>query len=317
MNPFPLIAVVIVNYNGYRLTRDCLRSFAAVTYPNYALIVVDNASSDGSIARLREEFPQVTYLEHPRNAGFTGGNNLGIARGAELGAEYLFLLNNDTVVSANVLDELMEFSRKNPEVGIVGPLTCYFDSPDTVSFGGGDIDRNTGMYAHLHKGKKVGEMPRGVIDCSFIEGAAMFLRTELAIRVGGFSNVYFLTSEESELCVRVADRGYRLAVITSCSVWHKISQSLKGGSTLRDYYVFRNKLLFVERNARRFGAGDLGRLVWFYLRCFASSLRRDRDLATAKGIALGVIDFFSGVKGPGRYAERLNASCEGASLGQG
>ena len=219
------------------------------------------------------------------------------------------------MVSENVLDELLHFMQTNPGIGIAGPLTFYFEARDTISFGGGEINRNTGRYCQLHKGKKLEELPGGVIYCSFIEGAAMFLRTDLALRVGGFSNVYFLTSEESELCVRVADRGLRLAVITSCSVWHKISQSLKGGSTLRDYYVFRNKLIFVERNALDFGLDDLASLSWFYLKCFVSSLRRDRDLATAKGIALGVFDFLAGVSGPGRYAGKLNAGCEGTSLG--
>jgi len=314
MKQAPSIAVVIVNYNGYELTRDCLNSFTKVTYCNYTLIVVDNASNDNSIPRLKVEFPQVQYVECPKNSGFTGGNNLGIKRAHELAAEYVFLLNNDTVVSENILDELISFSINNPDIGIVGPLTFFYEAMDTISFGGGNINRNTGMYYHLNKGKKLGDLQDSVIYCSFLEGAAMFMRTDLALEVEGLSNVYFLTSEESELCVRVADKGFKLAVITSCSVWHKISQSLKGGSTLRDYYIFRNKLLFVKRNARNMGLSDLASLAWFYFKCFASSVRRDRNCATAKGILFALIDFFAGVTGPGRYAGKLNASCEGASL---
>ncbi|MBV5326813.1 MAG: glycosyltransferase family 2 protein [Chlorobium sp.] len=314
MNTLPFIAVVIVNYNGYELSRDCLASFAKVNYSNYFLIVVDNASNDNSIPKLKVEFPHVHYVESTMNTGFTGGNNLGIKRAYELEAEYVFLLNNDTIVSDNILDELVTFSINNPEIGIVGPLTYFFESMDTISFGGGHINRNTGMYYHLNKGKKLKDLRENVIDCNFIEGAAMFMRTDLAVEVGGLSNVYFLTSEESELCVRVADKGYRLAVITSCSVWHKISQSLKGGSTLRDYYVFRNKLLFVKRNAKNLRLRDLTGLAWFYFKCFASSVRRDKNCATAKGILLALFDFFTGVTGPGRYAKKLNASCEGASL---
>lgn len=314
MNQPPFVAVVIINYNGYELTRDCLRSFTLVNYSSYDLIVVDNASYDNSVPILRQEFPHVHYVESSMNAGFTGGNNLGIRKARELGAEYVFFINNDTVVSDNILKELVNFALSNPDVGIVGPLTFYYDAKDIISFGGGHINRNTGMYRQLNKGRKLQELKDKVINCNFIEGAAMFMRTDLALEVGGFSNVYFLTSEESELCVRVADKGYRLAVITSCSVWHKISQSLKGGSTLRDYYIFRNKLLFVKRNALNFGVFDLTALFLVYLKCFASSVRRDRNLAAAKGILLGVLDFFAGVTGPGRYASKLNASCEGASL---
>jgi GT2 family glycosyltransferase len=314
MNQPPFIAVVIVNYNGYELTRDCLQSFKKVDYGNYALVVVDNASIDHPVPRLKEEFPYVHFVENPKNAGFTGGNNLGIKKAYELGAEYVFLLNNDTVVSENILDDLVSFILRNPEFGIVGPLTYYFESMDTISFGGGHINRNTGMYYHLNKNKKLEDLQEKVIECNFIEGAAMFMRTNLAMEVGGFSNVYFLTSEESELCVRVADKGFKLAVITSCSVWHKISQSLKGGSTLRDYYIFRNKLLFVRRNAKNFRLADLVTLVWFYFKCFVSSVRRDKSLATAKGILFALIDFCTGVNGPGRYTNKLNASCEGSSL---
>jgi hypothetical protein len=313
MSKLPLVAVVIVNYNGYQLTRDCLRSFEPVSYGNYALIVVDNASVDGSVPRLREEFPHVHYVEHKSNAGFTGGNNLGIRKACELGAEYLFLLNNDTVVSENVLQELVGFAVAHPETGIIAPLTYYFEAKDTISFGGGQIDRNTGLYYHLNKGKKLRDLLDNVIDCTFIEGTAMFLRTEVALEGGGFCNKYFLTSEESELCVRVADKGYRLAMISSCSVWHKISQSLKGGSTLRDYFIFRNRLLFVKRNARNFSAKNALFLIGSYAKCFASAIRGD-SLPTAMGIVLGVLDYFAGVTGPGRYAKRLNASCEDASL---
>lgn len=317
INTVPLIAVVIVNYDGYQLTRDCLYSLKNVKYQNYAIIIVDNASVDGSVAMLKEEFPNVHYVESRFNAGFTGGNNLGIKKAHELAAEYVFMLNNDTVVSENVLEELVSFSVNNPDIGIVGPLTYFYEAMDTISFGGGNINRNTGMYYNLNKGKKLIDLQDTVIYCSFLEGAAMFMRTDLAMKVEGFSNVYFLTSEESELCVRVADQGFKLAVITSCSVWHKISQTLKGGSTLRDYYVFRNKLLFVKRNAKKMGMKDIGSLAWFYCKCFASSVRKDRNCATAKGILFALIDFFSGITGPGRYARQLNASCEGASLSSG
>ena len=310
MDRSPLVAVVIVNYNGYELTRDCLRSFAEVLYENHALIVVDNASCDGSVGRLNEEFPQVHYIESTYNTGFTGGNNLGLKKAAALGARFVFFLNNDTVVSPNILDELVSFSSEHPEVGIVGPLTYYYEAREMVSFGGGNINRNTGMYVQLHKDKTVEQVESQVVYCSFIEGAAMFMRTELAAKVGGFSDVYFLTSEESELCVRTADEGYQLAMITSCSVWHKVSRSLTSGSPLRTYFVARNRLLFVKRNCLGFGARDFRELAMCYGKSLAWCLIKDRNMATTKSIVLGILDFFKGSTGAGRYANKLNA-CSG------
>jgi GT2 family glycosyltransferase len=313
MNTNRLIAVVIINFNGYDLTSECLRSFENVQYEPYVLIVVDNASTDGSTERLKIEFPHVHYVESDYNKGFTGGNNLGLEKARKLGAEYVFYLNNDTVVSGNILLELSSFMQSHPEVGLAGPLTYYYDAKEVISFGGGSIHRNTGIYTHLNKDKTLSQLKDRVIYCNFIEGTALFLSTALADRVGGFSDEYFLTSEESELCVRIVDLGYNLAVITSCSVWHRVSQSLKGGSTLREYFIFRNKLLFVKRNAIGFGVKDLKVLIWIYGKCFASSVRRDRNLATAKGIILGVLDFFRGTTGPGRYAKYLNARNQGDS----
>jgi GT2 family glycosyltransferase len=303
----PLIAVVIVNFNGYEMTRACLRSFRRVTYRNYVLIVVDNASNDNSVQKLKKEFPHAYYMASTFNTGFTGGNNMGLKRAEELDAKYVFFLNNDTIVSENILDELILFSSRHPEVGIVGPLTYYFETEDTISFGGAEINRNTGTYIQFNKNKTLSQLEDKVIYCSFIEGAAMFMCTALAVEAGGFSDVYFLTSEESELCVRVADKGYKLAVITSCSVWHKISRTLEGGSALRNYFTFRNRLLFVKRNAIGFGVKDLFELAWFYGKSFAWCVFKGRNLPAAKGVFLGTLDFFSGATGPGRYAKILNA----------
>lgn len=310
----PLVAVVVVNYNGYELTRDCLRSFSSVTYERHVVIVVDNASTDDPVQRLKAEFPRVRHLRSACNAGFTGGNNLGLQTARELGAEYVFFLNNDTVVSENILDELVAFQTDNPEVGIVGPLTYYYEARNIISFGGGTIDRNTGICSQQNKGRTLAEFGARVSYCNFIEGAAMFMRTALACEAGGFSNAYFLTSEESELCVRVADKGYKLAVITSCSVWHKVSRSLEGGSELRNYFVFRNKLLFVKRNAAGFGVKDLAALTRFYAKCLAWSVLKGRNLPAAKGLLLGVYDFFRGTTGPGRYEKRLNACRHGEAV---
>jgi GT2 family glycosyltransferase len=308
MRQHPLVAVIIVNYKGYQLTCDCLRSFEKVTYANYLLIVVDNASGDDSVPRLQKEFAGAHFIQSLQNRGFTGGNNLGLEKAKGAGADYVFFLNNDTTVSPNVLDELVGFLSQNPEVGIAGPLTYYHEASEIVSFGGGNIERNTGIYTHLNKGKTLGQLGQQVIYCSFIEGAAMFMRTELAVKLGGFSDCYFLTSEESELCVRTADEGYRLAMVTSCSVWHKVSRSLASGSPLRTYFVARNRLMFVKRNALGFGANDLGKLVASYAKSFAWLLFKGRDLPAARSLALGVFDFFTGSTGAGRYAKKLNAA---------
>ena len=302
----PLVAVIIVNYNGYESTRDCLRSFAGVTYDRYSLIVVDNASRDDSIARLQREFPGVRYVKSNTNLGFTGGNNLGLAVAYEMDPDYVFFLNNDTTVSANVF-ELASFLDTNSDVGMVAPLTFYQENPKITSFGGGHLNRNTGIITFCNKGLRREEIPDTVVYCSFLEGAAIMARTELVKRVGGFNDDYFLTCEESELCVRVMDMGYRLALITSCSIWHKISHTMGPGSELINYFVYRNRFHFIRNNAAGFKLGDLVTIFLDYSSILASFVLKKRNIPAAKGLMVGVYDFLMGVKGPGRYKERLEA----------
>ncbi|OGC94628.1 MAG: hypothetical protein A2W25_09390 [candidate division Zixibacteria bacterium RBG_16_53_22] len=302
----PLVAVIIVNYNGYVLTRDCLRSFGAVTYDRYTLIVIDNASRDDSIPRLQHEFPSVCYVKSDTNLGFTGGNNLGLAVAYEMNPDYVFFLNNDTVVSANVF-ELAAFLDTNPDVGMVAPLTFYHENPMITSFGGGYLNRNTGSITFCNKGVRREEILNTVIYCSFLEGAAFMARTELVKRAGGFNEDYFLTAEESDLCVRITDMGYRLALITSCSVWHKISRTMGRGSEMIHYFVYRNRLRFIKNNATEFKLRDLATILLHYLRTFASLVLREWNIPAAIGLVKGVCDYFLGVTGPGRYKERLQA----------
>jgi GT2 family glycosyltransferase len=299
----PSVAVIIVNYKGYELTRECLYSFSRVIYDDYALIVVDNGSCDHSVARLRAEFPQAVYIESERNLGFTGGNNLGLAAAYERGCRYVFFLNNDTVVSDNIF-ELVTFLEAHPEVGMASPLTFYHDNPERISFGGGYLDRNTGIITFSHKGDRRSDFTEKVIFCTFLEGAAIMARADLVGRAGGFNDDYFLNSEEAELCIKITDMGYRLAVIDNCFVWHKISQTMKPGSEMINYFVYRNRLHFVRNNALQLGVKQVFAIIYTYLRIILSFLSRG-NYPAARGLLLGVIDYFRGVKGVGRFYHQL------------
>lgn len=304
------VAVIIVNFNGYALTRDCLASFAKVTGHRYILIVVDNGSLDQPIAQLRREFPHVRYARSEMNLGFTGGNNLGLTVAYEEGVKYVFFLNNDTVVAENIM-ELADFLDDNSDIGMVAPLTFYHEAPELTSFGGGYLNRNTGRITFGNKGVKREQIQQRVVDCTFLEGAAIMARSDLVKRAGGFNDDYFLTSEESELCVKVMDMGYRLALLTSCSVWHKVSQTMGSGSELLNYFVYRNRLHFIRNNARCFGLRDLGFIVRNYLVSFFSLLIKVRNLSAARGLVFGLVDFLRGVKGAGRYRKRLQLTQTG------
>jgi GT2 family glycosyltransferase len=305
MTPTSQIAVIIVNYNGLEDTVECLQSLRLSSYSNAKVILVDNASQHNPLPHLQQEFPEVICHRSEVNLGFTGGNNLGLAKAYEFDPDYIFFLNNDTVVSPDLIERLAQHLDQHPDCGIAGPLTFYYDEPDVVCFGGGFLDRNTGRISFLNRGEKGDAGSDEVIDCNFIEGAAIMIRTDLVKQIGGFNDDYFLTSEESELCIRVADIGYKLAVVTSCSLWHKVSRSMRAGSGMINYFVYRNRLHFIRSNAVNFTLTDLVTILVTYCRTMVSLAARRRNLPAAIGLVMGVIDFFMGVKGPGRYRKLL------------
>jgi hypothetical protein len=304
----PLVAIIIVNYNGLDDTVECLKSLRLSTFQKFRVIVVDNASRENPLPVLESDFPEACCFRCEINQGFTGGNNLGLAIACEMETKYIFYLNNDTVVTSDTLARLVGYMENHPEVGIAGPLTYYYDEPDVVCFSGGHINRNTGRISFIGKGARLPEAPEKVIFCNFVEGAAIFIRTALAEHVGGFNDDYFLTSEESELCIRVADMGYKLAVLTTCSIRHKVSRSMGAGSELINYFVYRNRLHFIRKNSQKIVLSDAVTIISNYLVTFFSLVLKLRNLPAARGLLLGVLDFLRGVTGPGRYQRKLQGS---------
>jgi GT2 family glycosyltransferase len=307
----PSAVIIIVNFNNYDDTYECVKSIESINYNNYNIVVVDNASKEDPTARLKIEFPHVSFIRNNTNLGFTGGYNTGLQKAYEFNPKYIFLLNNDTIVSVNILSELVSFMEKNKNIGLVGPVNLYYDAKDTVCFAGGWLNRNTGIVDFLHKGDKFSDLDEAVVPCNFIEGSALFLRTELVKEIGGFNDLYFLTSEESELCINVADKGHGIAVLATCSVWHKVSRSMGSESQLATYFIFRNKLWFVKRNAIGLSLKDILILLRYYLVCLVSFSLKKGNMAAVRGLILGVYDFIRGVSGPGRFADTTQGRTKG------
>jgi len=140
----PRVAIIILNWNAYAHTAACLDSIQQISSPAYDVLLIDNGSVDGSAAHLRENYPEIAMLETRTNLGFVGGNNLGMDVAAGLGVDYFLLLNNDTEVKADFLDQMVRTLEANPSTAIVGPLIYYFDQPSTVWSAGGAIDWKNG-----------------------------------------------------------------------------------------------------------------------------------------------------------------------------
>ncbi|MFA6002288.1 MAG: glycosyltransferase family 2 protein, partial [Thermoleophilia bacterium] len=217
--------VVIVNFNSYGDTADCLKSLEEATYPELTVALVDNGSSDGSGLKLKEQFPNVRHLCSQENKGFAGGANQGIKAALDAGAQYICLLNNDTLVEADFIEPLVARAVATPDVGIVGGKILYADTPDIIWFAGGRIDRHSGFTSH--RGQDVPDGPSfnkpSYID--YVTGCLFFVRASLFSRIGLLREDLFMYAEEVDFCLRVRRQGFHCYFEPGSVIMHKVSRS--------------------------------------------------------------------------------------------
>src|SRR6266576_5110888 len=133
-NPYPSVGIVTVNWNGWKDTLEFLDSATRLTYPNFKIVVVDNGSSDESEPRLRSKFPTIGFVQTGRNLGYPGGANAGIRVILDGGAEYIWLINNDTVIDKDALTAMVEVVRGHSDIGLVGSIVYHYHDRERIQF---------------------------------------------------------------------------------------------------------------------------------------------------------------------------------------
>ena len=213
----PRVGVVVLNYRGVEDTIRCLESLAGLEIPA-RVIVVDNGSGDGSAERLAA-VPDVELIANESNVGFAAGNNVAIERLLDDGVEFVWVLNNDTVVEPATSRELLDVADADPRVGAVGSVLHDMDAPDRVlTWGGGAVSRWTGRTLDA----------RGAGDrVDYLTAASVLLRASALRQVGLFDARYFFTWEDVDLCARLVAGGWRLAVAGRSRVWHRWGGTLE------------------------------------------------------------------------------------------
>lgn len=300
----PRIAIIILNWNGRSDTLECLESLSHLSYSNYEVCVVDNASTDGSEAAIQKLFPNVNVILNEQNLGFAGGNNVGIKLALEEGAEYILLLNNDTFVDPDVVSALMKIAKSDVCIGIVGPKIYYNDKPQTIWFAGGTFSCRQPSSFHIGKDElDVGQYD-APIECDYVTGCAMFIKAAVFKRIGIFDERYFLYYEETDFCLRAKDEGFKIMTAPAAKVWHKISSSTGGKySPLGIYYTTRNRFLICSqrlRGSRRF-VFNFFCIPLFELRATMQILldRESKKALRLKALWLGACHFLIGRYGQG------------------
>lgn len=226
----PAVTCIILNWNGWRDTIECLGALKRCTYPNLSIIVVDNGSTNDSVARIKASCPDIFLLESGRNLGFAGGNNIGIRHAIAHGAEYVWLLNNDTRPSPDALTALVEKAATDDRIGAVGSVCYYADSPSTVeAWGGARVNLWIG-YGHNST------EPREDSWFHSLNGTSILVSTAAIKDAGLLDEVFFLYWEDTEFCLRMRKRGWRIAAASDSRIEHKVHGSSAGNSLNLDRY---------------------------------------------------------------------------------
>lgn len=243
------VSIITVNFNQSLVTEQLLNSIASTnTYAATEIIVVDNGSKVNSIPDWKIKYPNVTFIRSDKNLGFAGGNNLGIEKAK---GEYIFLVNNDTEFTPGLIQTLVNVLDTHPEVGAVSPKINYFDQPNVVQYAG-----FTPMNYYTARNSCIGqfEPDQGQYDHSagptgYAHGAAMMVKREAIDKAGLMAEHFFLYYEEMDWCDHIKKAGYQIWFEPAALIYHKESMSVGKASGLKEYFMNRNRILFIRRNA--------------------------------------------------------------------
>ncbi|MGL4873342.1 MAG: glycosyltransferase family 2 protein [Clostridium sp.] len=254
----PLVYIILVNYNGFEDTKECIASLKEIHYKNYKIVLVDNNSEQ----KANLNFEGVTTIKSEVNLGFAGGNNLGIKKALEEKAEYILLLNNDTTVEKNFLSELVQTAVKDKNIGVIGGKINYFSEKDKIWYAGGKVNTFTARTKHIG----VDELDKGEYDketeTEYVTGCMMLVPSKVIKEVGMMEEDYFLYYEETDWNIKIKNSGYKIMYNPKAKIYHKVSSSTQKINDIVSYYYDRNSYYFIMRNF-----GILNKtFMFFYMR---------------------------------------------------
>lgn len=247
----PLVWVVVLNWNGAPVIRECLDSLLEMDYPDFRILVVDNASSDDSPRMVSQSYPQIDLLQLDDNLMYAGGNNAGVEKALSAGAEAILLVNNDTRAERAMLTHLVEALETGTDVGVVGPKIYYHEGGNVIWSAGGRVVIPLGLVHHLGIRKTDSCRYCSVREVDYLTGCCVLMRASALRSVGLLETSYVMYSEDVDWCLRARAAGWKVLIAPSAHLWHKVSFSSGGGLTpFKAYYKMRSNVLVFRRFAR-------------------------------------------------------------------
>jgi GT2 family glycosyltransferase len=244
--PLPLVITVILNTNRRSDTLECLASLAQTTYERHKVIVLDNASTDGSVEAIQAAFPLVEVLRLTSNTGYAGNNNVGIKAALAQGADWVFVLNEDTILTPDCIQQLVAVAEQDPRIGIVGPLVYHHNEPTVIQSAGGVLGPN---WEARHLGQNEDDIGQYVIprEVEWVSGCAILVRSSAINESGMLDERFFYYWEEVEWCLRLGQAGWIVRHVPAAKLWHKGVQRNYAPKPSVAYYNTRNRFLMLEK----------------------------------------------------------------------
>ena len=272
--------VILVNYNGAEDTIECIRSLQATKMDNMRILIVDNASKEQDKEQLQTVLDdKVECLFLPENLGFGVANNKGVAYALSQNAEYLLLLNNDTVVSQDLFCVFYEHADKDR---VLVPAIYYYDYPSEFWYAGGEISRWKGTSVHRTKASPEGQI-------GFATGCCIFLHRSIVERYGLFDENYFMYYEDTDFSIKMQQCGVMIYYVPAAKIWHKVGRSSKKITGFQEYYLQRNRLYLIYKYRKHFLFPVC--MMYFIITRGIMLFVRAIQGTTLKYVVKGILDF--------------------------
>lgn len=292
----PYVVATILTWNEIDQTAGCIESVLSSTYPRKDIVVVDNGSTVPGCPILKERFPEIETVQLDRNYGFTGGSNRGIERALDMGADYVFLLNNDTLVHEDAITHLVEAMEQHSGAAMASALLLYPGDEKHIQFYTGEVDRDVARHFHAAEGELLTEKFRKAVVTEFAPACAVLFRREALERTGLFDESLFTNWEDYDLCCRFHDDGWEMITVGKAEVVHAHAQTTGKISPFITYFFTRNRLICLFRYAPFW---TILRRAPFILRIFYWQVRGYgfTNWPAHAALVKGVIHFLLGVRG--------------------
>jgi len=253
MSERPAVGIIILNWRQREQTLNCLASVMRLDYPVDCLkvVLVDNASQDGSVDVVQADYPTVVVIENDENLGYVGGNNVGIRWVLGQGLDYILILNNDTILDSKMLGHLVTAMEEDSSIGIAGPMLFHADEPTVLQSAGGKLDHH---WRTSHEGKNEPDIGQffGIRSVDWLSGCALLVRTKAVLEVGLLDERFFSYWEDVDWCIRMRRLNWQIVNVSQAILWHQGVQRNYHPLPYVTYYMTRNKLLLLRKHKAPF-----------------------------------------------------------------